>query len=52
MSGATERLLAALHETSRISKRGLDEATREVLTRYFYDRTGRKPMIVTLILDA
>jgi ribonuclease J len=52
MSGAVERLLAALHETSRISKRGLDEATREVLTRYFYDRTGRKPMIVTLILDA
>ena len=52
MIGAIERLLVALRETSRISKRGLDEATREALTRYFYDHTGRRPTIVTLILDA
>ena len=47
MIGAVERLLVALRETSRISKRGLDEATREALTRYFYDHTGRRPTIVT-----
>ena len=52
MIGAVERLLVALRETSRISKRGLDEATREALTRYFYDHTGRRPTIVTLILEA
>lgn len=51
MSGAIERLIATLQETSRVSKRGLEEATRETLTRYFYDRTGRKPMIVTLVLE-
>ncbi|MCB0230691.1 MAG: hypothetical protein KDH90_16505, partial [Anaerolineae bacterium] len=38
--------------TSRVSKRGLDEVTRETLSRYFYDRTGRKPLIVTTILEA
>ena len=52
MIGAVERLLVALRETSRMSKRGLDEATREALTRYFYDHTGRRPTIVTLILEA
>ena len=49
---AQEKLVAALRETSRVSKRGLDEVTRETLSRYFYDRTGRKPLIVTAVLEA
>lgn len=52
LQGAQERLVTALRETSRVSKRGLDEVTRETLSRYFYDHTGRKPLIVTAILDA
>ncbi len=52
LRNAQEKLTAALRETSRVSKRGLDEVTRETLSRYFYDRTGRKPLIVTAILDA
>ena len=52
LRGAQERLAAALRQTSRVSKRGLDEVSRETLGRYFYDRTGRKPLIVTAILEA
>jgi ribonuclease J len=52
LTGAVERLAAALRETSRVSKRGLEEATREALTRYFNDRTGRRPVIVTLVLES
>ena len=52
LRGAQERLVAALRQTSRVSKRGLDEVSRETLGRYFYDRTGRKPLIVTAILEA
>ena len=52
LRAAQEKLTAALRGTSRVSKRGLDEVTRETLSRYFYDRTGRKPLIVTTILEA
>ena len=52
LRAAQEKLTAALRETSRVSKRGLDEVTRETLSRYFYDRTGRKPLIVTAILES
>ena len=52
LRNAQEKLTAALRETSRVSKRGLDEVTRETLSRYFFERTGRKPLIVTAILDA
>jgi ribonuclease J len=50
--GAQERLAAALADTSRVSKRGLEEITRQTLSRYFYEKTGRKPMLVPVILDA
>ncbi|HSN76177.1 MAG TPA: ribonuclease J, partial [Anaerolineae bacterium] len=52
MSGAAERLISSLRETSRVGKRGLDEAAREALGRYFYERVGRRPTIMTAIMDA
>jgi ribonuclease J len=52
LSGAAERLVAALRETNRVGKRGLDEAAREALGRYFYERVGRRPTIMTAIVDA
>jgi ribonuclease J len=52
MNGAVERLAQALRETSRVGKRGLDEAAREALGRYFYERVGRRPTIITAILEA
>jgi ribonuclease J len=52
MAGAVERLTQALRETNRVGKRGLDEAAREALGRYFYERVGRRPTIMTAIMDA
>ncbi|MFZ2486514.1 MAG: ribonuclease J [Anaerolineae bacterium] len=52
MTGALERITQALRETNRVGKRGLDEAVKEALGRYFYDRVGRRPMVITAILDA
>lgn len=51
MSGARELLVQTLQETSRVSKRGLEEAIRQVLGRYFYEQTGRKPMVVPIIVE-
>ena len=52
MAGAVDRLTQALRETNRVGKRGLDEAAREALGRYFYERVGRRPTIMTAIMDA
>jgi ribonuclease J len=41
-----------LQETSRVGKRGLEETIRQVLGRYFYEQTGRKPMIIPIIIEA
>jgi ribonuclease J len=40
-----------LQETSRVGKRGLEETIRQVLGRYFYEQTGRKPMIIPIIVE-
>ncbi len=49
----TAQVLVAetLQETSRVGKRGLEEAVRQVLGRYFYEQTGRKPMIIPVIVE-
>lgn len=52
MAGAQERLAETLKQTSRVSKRGLEEAIREALARYFHEQTGRKPLVVPLVMDA
>ena len=52
MSGAAARITQALRETNRVGKRGLDEAVREALGRYFYERVGRRPTVITAIFDA
>jgi ribonuclease J len=52
MAGAVDRLTQALRETNRVGKRGLDETAREALSRYFYERVGRRPTIMTAIMDA
>jgi ribonuclease J len=49
---AKGRLVSALKETSKVSRRGLEEITRQSLGRFFYERTGRKPMIIPVILEA
>jgi ribonuclease J len=51
LTAASALVASTLQDTSRVSKRGLEEAIRQVLGRYFYDQTGRKPMIVPVIVE-
>lgn len=49
---AAQALVAeALMATARVSRRGLEEAVRQVLSRHFYEQTGRRPMIVPVIVE-
>lgn len=48
---ARASLIEALNETNRVSKRGLEEAIRQTLGRYFYEKTARKPVIVPIVLE-
>ncbi len=51
LTTAGDLVASTLKDTSRVSKRGLEEAIRQVLGRYFYDQTGRKPMIIPVIVE-
>lgn len=48
---AQQRLGEMLSQTTRASRRGLEEAVRQALGRFFYEQTGRKPMIVPIIFE-
>ncbi len=52
MDEATQQVLSTLEATSRVGKRGLEEAISQSLSRYFYGKTGRKPMVVPILIEA
>ncbi|MER2599230.1 MAG: ribonuclease J [Caldilineales bacterium] len=49
---ALERMAQVLRDTNRVGKRGLEETARDALGRYFYERVGRRPVIIITILEA
>ncbi|MEA3336075.1 MAG: ribonuclease J [Chloroflexota bacterium] len=50
LSGARDHLIETLDDTSRVSKRGIEEASRLALSRYFYEQTGRRPLVVPMVV--
>lgn len=51
LRSAQQQVTDVLADTSRIGKRGLEETIRQVLSRFFYEQTGRKPLIIPIIVD-
>ncbi len=51
MESAVRRLERALSNGRRMSRREAEEKVKEILTRYLYEKTKRRPMIVPVITD-
>jgi ribonuclease J len=49
MGAAAERVMSALREAATRKHQAIIERTQGILSRFFYDETGRKPMVVVIV---